>query len=268
MVQSMITIKSIKCVLLMLIIGCSSNKNTPDDINSNVNTPLPSAGLNILFIGNSLTYSNDLPAMLERLLRLADVEVGHFESQTLPNYGLPDHWQHGETRAQMRRQGWDIFVLQQGPSATEGRPYLLEYAPLFSDEADKVSAKTALYMVWPSRQRFFDFPGVSDSYWTAAVKINGQLYPAGQAWLEAWSMDPDIGLYAGDGFHPSVIGTYLAALTMFEQLSGHSLNDLPDYIPASSGDIQLDPSVATMLRQAASTANAKWATNYPSAITR
>jgi len=251
--------------LFICITACSSQgDNNQVAINNNPALPLPEQGLNILFIGNSLTYANDLPEMLKRMLILAGVEVGHIESQSLPNYGLPDHWQRGETRAQMRRIGWDITILQQGPSATEGRPYLLDYAPLFSDQMAKVGSKTALYMVWPARNRFFDFPGVSDSYRTAAINIKGLLYPAGEAWLEAWTQAPNLALYGGDGFHPSTLGTYLAALTMFEQLSGLSLESLPNTIPASSGDILLSPDVARILKTAASEANRKFALSYPS----
>ena len=54
--------------------------------------------------------------------------------------------------------------MQQGPSATEGRPSLLEYAEFFADEIRAVGAEPALYMVWPSQARSFDFEGVSDSY--------------------------------------------------------------------------------------------------------
>jgi hypothetical protein len=249
---------------LTILTACSfQNEQQPPAPYSDPFEPLPSEGLNILFIGNSLTYSNDLPGMLERMLLLVDIKVGHFESRTLPNFGLPDHWANKNTRDQMRRHGWDLAVLQQGPSATEGRPYLLEFAPLFANEMALVGAKTALYMVWPARQRFFDFAGVSDSYQAAASIINGSLFPAGEAWLEAWIHDPSISLYSDDKFHPSVLGTYLAALTMFEQITDLPLNSLPDYIPATAGNIPLAPELAEILKLSASEANRKFAQQPP-----
>ena len=247
-----------------LLFSCSSQSNQePETPYHEALEPLPTTGINILFIGNSLTYSNNLPKMLERMLHLVDFEVGHFESRTIGNYGLPDHWTNKETREQMRRQGWHLAILQQGPSATEGRPYLLDFTPMFANELSKVNTKTALYMVWPSRQRFFDFAGVSDSYQTAARSIDGVLFPAGEAWLEAWRHDPDISLYSRDHFHPSTIGTYLAALTMFEQITQIPLDRLPNYIPASSGDISLSPELAEILRKAASQANKNFAQQPP-----
>ncbi len=259
--------KLLSCFLMTLLVsitGCSNqDKQIEESPYHDPFEPLPSEGLNILFIGNSLTYSNDLPGMLERMLNLVDFKIGHFESRTLPNFGLPDHWANPDTRAQMRRQGWHLAVLQQGPSATEGRPYLLDFTPMFANELALVDCKTALYMVWPARQRFFDFAGVSDSYQTAARLINGSLFPAGEAWLEAWTYDASIQLYSEDNFHPSVYGTYLAALTMFEQITELPLDSLPDYIPASNGDVPLSPELAEILRLAASEANRKFAQQPP-----
>ena len=38
--------------------------------------------------------------------------------------------------------------------------------------------------------------------------------PVGEAWRSAWRIDPNIALYGPDGFHPSLMGTYLAALVV------------------------------------------------------
>jgi len=257
---------SLATIILLFSTSCSDMESRvePDiyqSIPSNYE-PLPEQGINILFIGNSLTYSNDLPGILQRMLILADVEVGKIESQSLGGYGLPDHWQRIITRERLAVSGWDIIILQQGPSATEGRPYLLEYTPLFDSEIKQSGGKTALYMVWPAKARFFDFAGVSDSYASAARLVDGLLYPAGEAWLAAWRRDPSIALYSADNFHPSLLGTYLAALTMFEQISGKELNDLPPIIPAANGDVTIDTATARILQDAAKEANLNFAL-YP-----
>lgn len=256
----------IATIILLVSSSCSDMESKIDPNNyqsilSN-NEPLPEQGINILFIGNSLTYSNDLPGILQRMLILADVEVGKIESQSLGGYGLPDHWQRHITRERLAVSGWDIVILQQGPSATEGRPYLLEYTPLFDSEIKQSGGQTALYMVWPAKARFFDFAGVSDSYASAARLVDGLLYPVGEAWLAAWRQDPSIALYGADNFHPGLLGTYLAALTMFEQISGKDLNDLPPVIPAASGDVTIDTATARILQHAAKEANLNFAL-YP-----
>jgi hypothetical protein len=75
-------------------------------------------------------------------------------------------------------------------------------------------------MVWPSRGRRGDFPGVSQSYTAAAEAVKGLLLPAGDAWRAAWAADSQLPLYAPDGFHPSPAGTYLAALVAYQQIFG------------------------------------------------
>lgn len=85
-----------------------------------------------------------------------------------------------------------------------------------------MGARLAVFMVWPSSERSFDFEGVSLSHQMAADSARGLLYPAGEAWLAAWRRKPSLQLYGDDGFHPSRIGTYLAALVMFEQITGRS----------------------------------------------
>ena len=121
----------------------------------------------ILFIGNSLTYANDLPAMVCGLARSAGRQA-ICETVAKPDYGLEEHWNEREARQAIAR-GWDVVVLQQGPSALpESRRLLIAYTRRFDAEIKKAGARTALYMVWPSRARRGDFPGVSQSYAAAA----------------------------------------------------------------------------------------------------
>lgn len=227
------------------------------------NTPVENdddgEGLRLLFIGNSLTYTNNLPGLLRNMLRQAGVDVGRMESVALPNYGLQDHWVQGPARRGIADDAWDIVVLQQGPSATEGRPSLLEYSERFADEIEAVGGRPALYMVWPASARAFDFDGVSYSYRTAAENVDGLLFPAGEAWQAAWRREPTLALYGPDGFHPSLLGTYLAALVMFEQLTGRDLHDLPPVIPSTDGDVTITPERARVLQDAAMEANAAFA---------
>jgi len=217
--------------------------------------PPPSAARAILFIGNSLTIANGLVPMLGELLELGSPERFALDVVAYPGFGLQDHWVYGLARSRIARGGWELVVLQQGPSATEGRPSLLDYTRRFDDENRRVGATTGLFMVWPDATRPFDFDGVSDSYATAARLVDGVLFPAGDAWRAAWARDPGIPLYGPDGFHPGLLGTYTAALVMYERLSGLPPTDLPPRIPAATGPIDIDPDLATLLQEAAHEAN-------------
>lgn len=216
--------------------------------------PAADGSLRVLFIGNSLTAFNDLPGMLYSLLQVGGAEDVTIEAIARPNYGLEDHWGQQATHDAIA-EGWDVVVLQQGPSATEGRPSLLEYSEIFAAPIREAGAVPALYMVWPAEARSFDFPGVSDSYADAADRIGGLLFPAGEAWLAAWKIDPDLELYGPDRFHPSPLGTYLAALVMYEQLTGDDPRALTGDVPGFDG--VAPPEDLEALRRAARQANAE-----------
>ena len=184
--------------------------------------------LRILFIGNSLTAANGLPEMVEALSRAKGATTVEATAVTTNNFSLEDHWNQGPARATLAKGGWSIVVLQQGPSALpESRVLFRDYVKRFAADAAHVGARTALYMVWPSKARERDFDAVSESYALAAQDVAGTLLPAGDAWREAWRRDPSLTLYADDGFHPSGLGSYLAALTIWRGLSGQLAIGLP-----------------------------------------
>jgi hypothetical protein len=199
--------------------------------------------------------------MVEALIDSAQFGPATIESITQPNVGLEDHWNLGFVQDAIDRGGWDVIVLQQGPSATEGRPSLLEYSRRLAEQPTRVGARIALYMVWPSTARSFDFDGVSESYTMAAEQVSGMLLPAGEAWRVAWQSDPDLSLYGPDGFHPSVTGSYLAALVIFQQLAGESPRGLPANLELSSGRtlaIDLPADKIVLLQEAAVEANQRF----------
>ena len=125
----------------------------------------------------------------------------------------------------------------------ESRRLLIAYTRRFDAEIKKAGARTALYMVWPSLARRGDFPAVSESYAAAATDVKALLLPAGDAWRAAWATDAGLPLYGSDGFHPSPMGTYLAALVIYEQIFASPPPAVP--VPATAQP------VADLLRRAA-----------------
>src|ERR1700754_1130611 len=106
--------------------------------------------LRVLFIGNSLTYSNDLPAIVQAMGAATLQRPLVYKTIAFPNFSLEDHWNQKEARKAIANSAWDIVVMQQGPSAsTEGRALLLEYARRFADEIRRAGGRPALYIAWP-----------------------------------------------------------------------------------------------------------------------
>lgn len=118
--------------------------------------------LRVLFIGNSLTYSNDLPAMVAALPCFADGRKIYVETIAGPNMSLADHLTKRTASAALKGR-WDVVVLQQGPSALRAsRKELLESVRLFAPAIRAAGAHPAMLAVWPSSQRFADFDDVMD----------------------------------------------------------------------------------------------------------
>lgn len=227
-----------------LLAACGTGGTEPDDA-------LDPAALNILFIGNSLTYTNDLPGMVVALIDSAGLGPVTAVSVAYPDFGLEDHWLRGNARRELARQGWDVVVMQQGPSATEGRPSLLEYGERFAELIRATQAVPALFMVWPASTRPLDWDGVRESYQMAAANVGGVFLPAGEGWRAAWARDPSLALYAEDGFHPSPLGTYLAALVIVERLTGRSAVGLPRTLRTRAGvGITVSEATALLVQQA------------------
>lgn len=187
--------------------------------------------LRILFIGNSLTYVNDLPAMVGRLARASGADSVITASVAFPNFSLEDHWNDGRAARRLSRGDWDYVVMQQGPSGgAEGRRVLLDYGARFAGLARLAGARPAIYMVWPAKVRFGDFDRVSETHRIAARELNGVLLPAGEAWRAAWRRDSTLALYGPDDFHPSETGTFVAAVVVVHRLLGRMPPEVPERI--------------------------------------
>ncbi len=211
----------------------------------------PEESLRVLFVGNSPTYVNDLPAMVAQMA-LATGSTLEYEAITRPNFSLEDHWALGLAPTAIRGGDWDYVVMQQGPSSLpESRENLVEWGSRFAQLIHDNGGRPAFYMVWPSSNRPGDRDGVRTSYTAAANATDGVLAPAGEAWRAAWRRDQNLALYDPDGVHGSRLGTYLAAVTVYEQLFRKS----PLQLPAPSG---MSPSTAQLLHEAAAEADAEY----------
>lgn len=179
------------------------------------------APLRVLFIGNSHLYVNGLPGMVAELARSAGGRALAVEVVAFPDHGLEDHWARPEARRALARGGWDVVVLQQGPSSlAESRAELIRAGLRWNEEIRRGGGRTAFLGVWPSRSRRADAARAAESYRLAAEACGASLCAAGEAWSLALEEDPGTPLYAADGLHAAPAGTYLAALLVHARLHG------------------------------------------------
>lgn len=236
-------------LFLLVVLSCSQSKVENDD------------QIKILFIGNSYTYYNSSPELVKALIqeKFPDQLV---ETQLISGGGmtLADHWQNESTIQTIRTGDWDYVVLQEQSKLgmavmidndiffgqTEG---FYEYARKFDTEIKKADAKTVFLMTWSVKDKPKEQAILSHAYTSIAKELKAELVPVGLVWDELRT-NPKIELYADDGGHPSPLGSYLSAVTLYSTLmaddpiglsgiiSGHPLSSTGE--PSSDSELLIE----------------------------
>ena len=216
------------------------------------------AGISVLFVGNSLTQANDLPAVFKRFAAEsslhADVEVS---SLTPGGATFYDHWKRGEAAARLRERRPNFLILQgQSVEPVLAPQNFSYYAGLLKAEADRVGARTILFSTWarPAGDAYYNdrtsggSPAemqtrLNSAYSSLAQNSGATLAPIGLAWEHAQQVAPEIKLLDGTQ-HPSAAGTYLAAAVLFRVAFNSSAS-------ISSCDGGLPKEISSILRRVA-----------------
>ena len=210
----------------------------------------------VLFIGNSYTYYNDLPDMLSKISSSFGDSIFH-DQNTPGGYSLYAHSQDQLSIDKINQQNWDYVVLQdqsQRPSlspayvSTAVFPYAQQLVDLIYQNYN--CSEPLFYMTWGRKNgdltNCVNYPPVCtylgmqerlrDSYISMGINNNATVSPVGIAFKNAIALDSTIELYNNDNSHPSIYGTYLAACvfysTIFKKSSIGSLF-VPSAISAS-----------------------------------
>lgn len=217
-----------------------------------------SGGRRVLFVGNSLTYTFNLPRVIADLAKSIDETPLVYKTVAYPNYALEDHWYSG-IAADIEPHHWELVVMQQGPSSL---PANAEHLRIWTIKLDSVAkahgARSALYQVWPSSQFMGSFDAVRESYRNAAIAVDGMFIPAGEAWRTAWGYEGGFAFYGADGFHPSALATYMNALVHFEMIYGRPATDLPKVARIGGLTLGLTAPQVAILQKAAHETVVEW----------
>ena len=210
-----------KTILSLLSVACLSTTIAQDSVS-------------VLFIGNSYTYANNLPQMVQDLANSLGDEVYH-DSHTAGGATLSNHAGNSNTYVAINSEQWDYVVLQaqsQEPSFPDAQvdsqtlPYAIQLAD--SVYANRFCSDVMFFMTWgrengdPQWQPISTFDGMNarlrSAYMRFADSTQGSVSAVGSAWKYVRDNHPSIGLYTTDGSHPSVEGSYLAACTFYASL--------------------------------------------------
>ncbi|MUP41499.1 SGNH/GDSL hydrolase family protein [Gramella aestuarii] len=167
--------------------------------------------LKILFIGNSLTYTNDLPKLVEEVAEKQGLTI-KTDIVARPEYALLDHWEDGKIQRLISRKNYDLVIIQQGPSSQEfGKRILIEYGGKIKALCEQNDTQLAYLMVWPSRRYYHTFEKLIENHREAAKINKALLIPVGEVWKKHFEASNNFDYYGPDQFHPSKKGSRAAA---------------------------------------------------------
>ena len=190
---------------------------------------------NILFLGNSYTYGNNLPQLIENVAASKGDSLYH-DSNTPGGYTLNGHSTNSTSLSKIKLGSWDYVVLQeqsQLPSfspnqvATQSLPYAMALAdtiykynacgsPLFFMTWGRKNGDASNCINYPPVCTYLGMQGrLRSSYLLMGSQNNAPVSPVGAVWRDFIALNPGVELYSSDESHPNINGSYLAACTFY-----------------------------------------------------
>ena len=180
------------------------------------------APIRILFVGNSYTYVNDLP----RILQVMAIQSGRRSLPEVrmmvgPGFAWEDHWKIAKIQDAIKSTQWNYVVLQeQSQQPLLEKQKMQKFGMLLIDAVHGSHASPLLFVTWSRENEAAAQRTITTSYASLASATHAQLVPVDKAWQYMRQKHPEFGLYRGDGSHPSPAGSYLAACVFYRTIYG------------------------------------------------
>jgi hypothetical protein len=220
-----------------------------------------SACLRVLFLGNSYTYVNDLPATFARLAESAGRQV---QTAMVANGGetLDQHAASSDSRSLISSRRWNYVVLQEQseiPAVASSREYWMYPAARRLVASIVAAGATPMFYMTAAHRDGLSGSGlagyepmqlaIDDGYGAIARELGAPIAPVGYAWFVVRRQHPEIVLWQDDGSHPSTAGTYLAACVFYTAIFRRSPEGLSfeDGLPSDPARILQAAAAASVL---------------------
>lgn len=193
-----------------------------------------SAQERVFFVGNSLTYFNDMPQLFAGIANDKGYRV-EVDSYTVGGTGLAEMLASGELLRRLEEERWDKLVLQPGTGESSGGSISTDSSAWVVRQlvealhAVNPEAKVCLYEI-SNGVTPGDGNGDYDYYLytqqrildtvTKIARLAGvPLAPAGECFREHYADHHDLMLHSVfNDIHPNLAGSYLVACAIFETL--------------------------------------------------
>lgn len=177
------------------------------------------AALQILMLGNSLTYYNNGPGMLATMLKHADPGIGfNIISGLWPGISLTRTSQKKDVK-ELLTQKWNYVFLQEfSGEAFKGSDAVEKGLNTVVPAVNNGSTKVFCVMTFADKTSYFHQSIISQSYKDASEELKVPYIPVGNMFFYVEETNPRINLYDADNHHPSAQGTYLYMLAVCKEL--------------------------------------------------
>lgn len=239
--------------------------------------------LKILFIGNSHTYTHDIPGTIAQMANSRGDSIKKIRTRTPGGYTLKQHSRSESTLKAIKSEKWDYVVLQ-GVGWLQALPVFMadtaiyQYAEILIDSIKNNSPETQiiLYMTHGYREGVLSFDAVEwceedpvvcncegmlyrvkENYLKMAELFDVEIAPSGMMWKIFGDKYPGINLYQDDGAHASHAGSYIAACCIYSLI--FKKKSVNNYFP-SNVDKDVARNIQTVVSNSLFDCNPDWHT--------
>ena len=186
----------------------------------------------ILFVGNSRMYANDLPHTVREMADSAGSAVRYdMVVHALPARTLDQHWREGQVHRLLGQAGLEQVIFQAASSEHMDERMVANfqsYGTAFANEAGRRRLPASIIVGWTYGPGELDKWEISAADYHLRIQNDHQqlalasgldLINVGSVWRKM-ELQPAPFPLTTDGNHPSVQGTYVAALMVYAHLAG------------------------------------------------
>lgn len=219
----------------------------------------------VLYLGNSLTYVNDVPALVNQIaISKGDTIV--WSQNTPGGHQLAQHATNPTSLSLISAYKWDIVVIQAQSQQTafpDGQLKVEVYPPckFLVDSIHRNHPCTRVMYYMPAGWKYGDnmncpvlpdictyegqFGRIRKTHLNLIDSTEASIIPSGVSYRVSRLQDSTLDLWSSDNVHPSLAGSYLTALNMYA-----SFTNKPTY-GSSFGPIGLTTANIVYLQQIA-----------------
>ncbi len=221
--------------------------------------------LDVLFVGNSITYFNDLPQTFEAIAEEQGYEM-ELDQHTPGGTGFVHHVNSATLYQKFRDREWDYVVLQPGSNESPGFSYpiaeTIERGERLRDSILKYSPCASIYYYQISYGIVDDSEASFDQYLERSELIKNNITlmsnetdipfaPVGECFKTSMQTDDSEFLWGGYGdIHPNAKGSFMGACAFYNALfkkeisnsnvNGGLTNEQADYFRGIAQDVTLN----------------------------